>query len=240
VEKKVKEKLNPKILEILKKRTGLKEESIKVRISEIRNKYPYLTLNAAAYLYAKKRNISVTRYLLNKDRETLEKIKVEKIPVKLPKLQRKQIIEIAKYETNNRFLKAHIDEINKAYTHKCYTACFVIMRKVLENLIVEILRKKYPEKKKEHMEKYFDFNRKRNHDFNKLLNNLKESSKDFNTEKKIVERICELADKFRERANEMTHSLYHIATKKEIDESNFQDMLTLIKEVFKKHFGEEE
>ncbi len=232
-------RLNPKILEILKKRTGCKERSIRTKLSEIRRDYPQLTINAAAHIFAKKKGISVAKYLSEEDRKSMENIKIEKVTIKIPKQYKKRkIIEIAKFETNNKFLKAHINEINKTYTHKCYTACFVLMRKVLENLIVEILRKKYPEKKKEHKEKYFDFNRKRNHDFNVLLKNLSIYSKDFESERKIVERICQLADRFKERANEMAHSLYHIATKKEIEETNFQDILDLIKELHKKHFGE--
>lgn len=108
------------------------------------------------------------------------------------------------------------------------------MRKVLENLIVEILRKKYPEDK----QKYYDFSRKRNHNFNILLKNLRNNSKDFGTECKAVERICQLADFFKETANEMTHSLYHIANKKEIDESRFQEILDLFKELSTKYFSE--
>jgi len=39
---------------------------------------------------------------------------------------------------------------------------------------------------------------------------------------------AQLADGFGETANEMTHSLYQIATKREIDSKNFQDILYLI------------
>jgi DNA-binding ferritin-like protein (Dps family) len=59
------------------------------------------------------------------------------------------------------------------------------------------------------------------------------SSNDFDSEKQLVERICDLADGFKETANEMTHSLYHIARKKEIDEKGFQQILDLIEELEK-------
>lgn len=49
----------------------------------------------------------------------------------------------------------------------------------------------------------------------------------------VVNRACELAEGFKEHANEMTHSLYHIATKKELDEKNFQHILNLIAELEK-------
>mgnify|MGYP000680997968 CR=1 FL=1 len=202
---------------------------------------PYLTLNAAAFLFGKKKGVSLSRYLNDEDRESLkkipEKVEIKTIISKSSKPKKIQIIEIARYNTDNKFLKRHIEEINKAYTFGCYTACFILMRKVLENLMVEILRKKYPENKREHREKYFDFNRGRNHDFNVLLKKLRENSKEFGGEKRLVERICELASIFKEKANEMTHSLYHTATKREIEESNFQDILDLIRELFQKHFN---
>jgi hypothetical protein len=49
----------------------------------------------------------------------------------------------------------------------------------------------------------------------------------------LVERICDLAEGFKDEADDMTHSLYHIATKKEIDERNFQQILILIAELEK-------
>jgi len=233
------DKLNPKILDKLIRKSGLKPRSIRSILSRLKNKYK-VTLNAAAYIFAKRKGFSVARYLNERDWESLRNVEFKKISIKTRSLKKKHIKEIVKYETSNKFLKAHILEINKTYTFGCYTACFVLMRKVLENLIVEMLRKKYPEKKKEHREKYYDFNRNRNHDFNILLKNLRESSKDFESERKLVERICQLASIFKESANEMAHSLYHIATKREIDESNFQNILDLIKEVFRKHFNEKE
>lgn len=166
-----------------------------------------------------------------KDRETLKTIVIEKVKIPSVKArQKKKISEIATYDSDDRLLKAHLEEINKAYTYGCYTATFILCRKVLENLIVyHILRKKYPRKSKQHRNKYFDFDRGRNLNFNQLLANLRVSSNDFGPEKKLVERICQLADGFKETADEMTHSLYHVATKKEIDGKNFQHILDLIR-----------
>lgn len=58
-----------------------------------------------------------------------------------------------------------------------------------------------------------------------MLTNLRDSANDFKSEKKLVERICNLAEGFKDDANGMTHSLYHIAKKKEIDEKDFQQIL---------------
>jgi len=228
--------LDPKILDILKKRTNMKEQSIRNALSRMRSKHPSLTLNATAQVFARKRNFSVARWLNDKDRETLKTIVVEKIKIPSTKTRRtKEIIKIASYETDDKMLKAHLKEINRAYTHGCYTATFILCRKVLENLLVHhILRKKYPKNTKEHRSKYFDFSRNRYFDFNKLLTNLRASANDFVPDNQLVERICQLADGFKETANEMTHSLYHVAKKREIDSKDFQEILDLIKGLEKK------
>jgi len=233
----VKDRLHPKIWEKLIEKSGLKPNSIRTTLTRIKKKYK-VTLNAAAYILAQRKKFSVARYLEDKDWDSLRNIEFIQIPVKVSTSRRKKIIEIVNYETENRFFKAHINEINKAYTCGCYTACFILMRKVLENFIVEILRKKYPENKKEHKEKYFNFDKGRYHDFNVLLLNLRKSSKDFGSEKKIVETLCNRASEFKETANDMAHSIYQIARKKDIDERNFQVIIDLIREIYVKHFQE--
>jgi len=225
--------LNPKLLTRLKKKTNKPESAIRPALSRIRAKYN-LTLNAAAGIYAKKHGFEVSRYLTDKDRESSKHIEITSVPtISIQRLKnKKKIIQLAKYNSQDSLLKAHLNEINKAYTFGCYTACFVLCRKVLENLIVHnIIKKKYPLNKHEHKSKYFDFNRNRILDFEILLKNLRASCNDFQPEKKLVERICYLSDQFKDSANDMTHSFYHIATKKEIDEKRFQETLYLVRKL---------
>lgn len=227
-----KTKLDPRILEKLIKLTEgeMTEQSIRTTLSNIRREHASLTLNATAQVFARKRNRSVARWLKPEDRETLKTIKMEKVKIPTTRTrQKKKIIKIASYETNDKLLGKHIDEINNAYTCCCYTATFILCRKVLENLLVHhILKKKYPKRTKQHREKYFDFSKRRFLDFNRLLANLRASSNDFIPEQQLAERICQLADGFKETANEMTHSLYHVAKKREIDDKDFQGLLDLI------------
>jgi len=228
-----KTELDPRILGRLIKITEgeMTEHSIRTTLSKIRREHGSLTLNAAAHVFARKRGRSVARWLKPEDRETLKTIKIEKVKIPSTKTrQKKKIIKIASYETDDKLLLKHIVEINKAYTCGCYTATFILCRKLLENLITHhILRKKYPKRKKHHKEKYFDFSRGRYLNFNRLLDNLRDSSNDFIPEQRLVQRICQLAEGFKETANEMTHSLYHIAKKREIDKKDFQEILDLIK-----------
>jgi len=234
--KKRKTQLDPRIIELLKKKLSGKvsECTIRPAISKIRRKNPSLTLNAAAEVFASKYGESVQKYFNERDRDTFKTTKIEKVSIRTSRPRgRREIIEIAKYDTNGKLLKAHLEEINKTYTFGCYTATFILCRKVLENLIIHhILRKKYPTKSQQHREKYFDFVRNGFLGFSILLSNLRAAAKDF-TDRKLVERICDLAEGFKDEADDMTHSLYHIATKKEIDERNFQQILDLIAELEK-------
>jgi hypothetical protein len=235
--KKRKTQLNPRILQLLKKKLSGKvsERTIQPAISRIRRKNPSLTLNAAAEVFASKYGESVQKYFNERDRDTFKTTKIEKVSIKTSQPRgRRELVEIAKYDTNDKLLKMHLEEINKTYTFGCYTATFILCRKVLENLVIHhILRKKYPTKSQQHREKYFDSDRNRFLDFSILLSNLRDSANDFKSEKKLVERICDLAEGFKDEANDMTHSLYHIATKKEIDEKVFQRILDLIAELEK-------
>ena len=230
-----KPKLDTRILNVLKEKTRgqIQEQSIRNALSRIRRNNPSLTLNAAAEVFAKKRGFSIARYLTDKDREALRDIRIEKVKIPSAKTRRKIKLKIiANYDTDDKLLRAHLKEINKTYTYGCYTACFILCRKVLENLLIHhILKKKFPGNTRKEREMYFDFNRRRFLDFEKILKNLRDHSGDFGPENKLVERICHLAGGFKETANEMTHSLYHIATKKEIDSKNFQHTLDLIKKL---------
>lgn len=228
-------KLKPIILKKLLEKTKLEESSIRSALSRIRSKYEFLTLNASAQLFAKERHFSVTRHLDPVDRQALANLKMEKIKVPIKRRNRKTetIIQFAIYETDDPLLEKHIEEINRTYTYKCYTATFILCRKVLENLLVDhILKKKYASNAIEHREKYFDINNGRNLDFGKLLENLRKSATEF-SDKKLVMRICQLLEGFKETANEMTHSLYYIAKKRELDEKDFQGILDLIKRLEK-------
>jgi hypothetical protein len=81
-------------------------------------------------------------------------------------------------------------------------------------LIHNILRKKYPPTSLVNKEIYFDIHRNRYHDFSKILNNLRNHANDFIPDQNVINRICQLCEGYKESANDMTHSLYHVAKKR--------------------------
>lgn len=227
--------LDPRIISYIYKKlkTRRTQNAIRVAITKLRTKHPSLTLNAAAEIYAKKNGFSVSKYLTDDDRMALRTIQVTVVPIKnRPGVRKKYIQEIATYNTKNALLLRHLEEINKTYTIGCCTATFVLCRKVIENLLIHhIIKKKYPGRSKQDKELYYDINRGRYNDFELILKNLRKKAKDFSEDKKLVERICQLAGEFKDTANDMTHSLYHIASKKELDDRKFQYILDLIQEL---------
>lgn len=232
-----KTELDPRIFEWLREKLKgeVSETTIRPAISKIARK-DASTLNEGARKFALNHHLILPRrFLKPRHNEIVVETRGEKAKRPSSRMRKRpEIIEFAKYDTNDEWLKAHVEEINKTYTFKCYTATFILCRKVLENLIaIHILEKKYPENTQEHRQKYFDFGRKRSQSFNRLLSNLRESSNDFIPKNNIVNRICDLAEGFKEDADEMTHSLYHVATKKELDEKDFQQMLNLVVELEK-------
>ena len=223
--------LDPRIMNLLKEKLKgkMSEKSIPSAISRIRAKHLSLTLNAAAEILAQKYGFSVQRFFNEKDRDSFKVREIEKIRVKQPNTKATHKLKIiANYPSTDPMLKRHLDEINKTYSNGCYTATFILCRKVLENLIIRhILIKKYPPNLTANREKYLDANG-RFLQFSVILSNFKAIAPEFLHNQKLVERIENLAEGFKDDANNMTHSWYHIAKKEEIDNADFQHILDLL------------
>ncbi|MEK6925592.1 MAG: hypothetical protein AABW71_05140 [Nanoarchaeota archaeon] len=233
------QKLNPKILSKLKKKFPKKtENALYVKLSKLSSKNN-VTLNAAGEIWGKKDGFTVRSYLDEKDRDSLKDKSFQVIKIKKNNNHgnlKKRIVDFVSFSTQNKFLKAHIDEINRAYSSGCYTASFILIRKVIENLIVEMIKKKFPGKTKEDKALYLDIDRNRIQDLSVLIKNFRSKLKSFDAdESKLIERILQKADEFKDDANDKTHSLYHISSKKELEDKAPQMTFDLIAEFFSKY-----
>lgn len=224
-----KPRLSPEVLYFLHERLGKSVNTVRSDISRLKRDYPQATLNAIAQIYAEQHGESVRRLINKEDKLTIPNVKIEPAP----SLKRKKTIasreglkQIIQFETTDYFLKKHIAEINRAYTKHCYTCVFVLTRKVLENLIVGILKAKYPAER----QLYFDIPRARNQDFSVALDNLFKKRTDFDHDRKeAIERLHQKLKPFKNDANDKVHSLYHIVeTSKEIDDWNLDTIMALI------------
>jgi hypothetical protein len=236
-------KLNPEILEILHERTGKAIPTLRSQISRIRQKHPTLTSNAAAHLIAQENNTSVLQKLDLEDRESLKGIQIytkvsasEARPSARVKTnnEKSRSNPIINYESENYFVKEHIHELSRAYYSKCYTAVFILFRKIIENFIIDILKAKFPSR----FDLIFNSTLHRYHDFSVVLDNLYKERNAFTHDgKNAIERLNQLVSPFKKDANDKTHSWFHILTSpSEVDNSQLEPIIELIK-VLEKEVG---
>lgn len=231
-------RLNPAILQYLVKNTDLSINTIRKDISLLRRDYPRCTISAVAQIYARKRNLSVLRLLNQGDKETMPNFEMntDKIIISKSRPKKKEhIVELIYFPTDNYYIIGHINEINRAYTKGCYTCTYVLARKIIENLILDLLRGKYPPTSRENVGLYFNIKENRIHDFGVLLKSLLAKKNDFGLgNNKIVERLYQKCKVFKDDANDKTHSWFHLVERRgEIDDLKIQSIIELIKELLK-------
>lgn len=225
--------LNNKILKILTKKLGLTEASVRQYIAREKVSYPNVTSNAAAQLFALKRKINILSKLDKEDKETLPNLDLKKervvgIMQKNKKNIKIKIPCIITYITPDRFKKGHIDEFNRAYYYKCFTSCFFLARKIIENLIIDVLKTKFPKER----DLYWDSGRRRFLDFSVILDNLNKKRGDFESDSKLVERIYQKVKPFKDDANNKAHSWFHLVENKvEIDNMGIDFIISLIEKL---------
>lgn len=98
-----------------------------------------------------------------------------------------------------------VDEINTCYRFGIYDGVFVLTRKLLENLLIDILRTKYGTS---HIDLYYNTNEKRHRNFSTLVSNFDENLNDFEHISSALDSdfIIELND-FRKTANQEAHAI---------------------------------
>lgn len=229
--------LDGKVVDFIARKLRISPKTVKKDIYNMVKNYPRATKNAVAQIYATKKGLSVFRKLDKDDKASLPSIEVthEKIKIK-QKIHNKKIITktLVNYDTDDYFIKGHIDELHRAYNARCYTAVFVLARKIIENLIIDILRKKFPENKKNNKELYFDINKKRFYDFEVILKNLYKKKDIFGSDNKAVESLYQKAMRFKKDSNDKAHSWFHLVKNdKEIDNLDIQSIIEIIKRLEK-------
>lgn len=108
--------------------------------------------------------------------------------------------------------RALVSEINQCFHSQSYSATIVLTRKLIENLLVDILRKKYGMSE---IELFYIPAKRRFQDLSELIANLRSKIEDFGAlglQKKHITMI----EKLREEANAKTHSILDHATREEL------------------------
>ena len=103
------------------------------------------------------------------------------------------------------FFRELIDEINKAYSTALYTSTWVCLRKLFENLLIEMLRVRYGTT---NIDLYYWEDKGRFHDFSVLTENLESRISDFRSYTDAFDqRFFDFLKSFREQANRPAHSI---------------------------------
>jgi hypothetical protein len=233
-------RLDPEILARLNAKTGKAITTLRKDISLVKRDYPNATSNAAAQIVAQNHGTSVLQRLDPQDRASLRDYP-GRAPVRGPSgrtakprtpatTNRAQLFD---YETSEYFKLEHIRELNRANSANCHTCVFVLFRKILENLLIDILRAKFPGKAKDQIELYYNTVQRRYRDFSEILESLKQKRRDFGIDgEKVIERLVQLVKPFKSDANDKAHSWFHVVkSQREIQDTPIEAIVELVKKL---------
>jgi hypothetical protein len=103
------------------------------------------------------------------------------------------------------FYKELIDQINACYQHALYPPAQILIRKLLENCLIDILRKRYGMTK---VDMFYNVSKGHFHDFSTLLDNAAQEIKDFTHVKdSFNEELIKKINAFREQGNSSAHNI---------------------------------
>ena len=216
--------LDKGILEYLANKTGKAPKTIKNRLAILHRKYQKCTMNAVAQIFSLENGFSIIKKLKKDDKATLPNLEIEpqcKIKVKKTSKKKKNPDFIV-YDSKDYFIRGHIKELNNAYANDRFTSAFILIRKIIENLLIDILRKRFPESSNSrNKELYYNIRQNRLHDFSVIIDNIYKRRNDFGIEgESIIRRINGLIKKLKKNTNDKVHSWFHLVEKK----SEFEDI----------------
>lgn len=115
------------------------------------------------------------------------------------------------------FYGALIEQINRAYRIELYSVVMILARKLFENAIIDILRKRYGYTQ---LSVFYYKEENRFHDFGRLLHNSRDGIKkgDFISVKDMFDdELIDRIDKFRDSSNSHAHSIIVRMARSDID-----------------------
>ncbi len=131
-------KLDKKLFEFIKKHNNVNitSQAIRNEISKIRAKYPSITMNAAASLFAKKKAVKVMRFLNQEDRNSLQNIQNNHSTI-LETTPKKNVTKIKKVTISPSFGGNVVQEAND--NAEVYPYVY-ILENSLRNLILDTFK----------------------------------------------------------------------------------------------------
>lgn|SRR4030067_2600291 len=159
---------------------------------------------------------AVKAYMENKDLEEFSKIITASTKVKFLDLK----------GLPDDFYVDLVDDLNKAFAYGLYDAVNLFARKLLENLLIDVLRKRFHTR---NIALYFDTTHGIARNFNTLVKNFSDNLADFKTVVSTLDATYVSAlNKFRETGNAAAHSLETHITEADL-QSKKQDLEFAVK-----------
>ena len=121
----------------------------------------------------------------------------------LPPIMIAKYLDITSFPDD--FYQELADQINACYQYKLYSASQILIRKMLENCLIDILRKRYG---MTGVKLFYDTARGRFRDFSILLETAHNKIKDFvHVQDSFNEELVKQINSFREQANSSAHNI---------------------------------
>ncbi len=128
----------------------------------------------------------------------------------------RQLAKLVEVEFGDVFYNKLRDEINHAYKMGLFTSVMLLSRKLFENLLIEILRIKYPPNTPGNLEIYFITTDQRFQNFTILLKNIEDRKSEFTVDEPLITEIISRIKPFRKGANSNAHSIIMVSEEKDI------------------------
>ena len=132
--------------------------------------------------------------------------------------------KFVKMKNKDHFYNVLTGEVNKAYASDMPNAVFVLSRKLIENLLIDLLRLKF----KTDTNIYYDKSRKRFQDLSVLISNLSKRKSLFVVDERDIEKIVPRLNKLREKSNATAHSITEITKMDEINDYDIPELIVIL------------
>lgn len=148
--------------------------------------------------------------------EALEEGDAEGITIGLPHVPVHTDLFLDLENVPGQFYPDLVEDINQCYRLGIYDATLVLTRKLLENLLIDILRREYGTTE---IQLYYDPHKTRHLNFNRLINNFENNLSDFeHLSGALGEDFIDDLNAFRQNANAEAHSIETNISENEINE----------------------
>jgi hypothetical protein len=151
-----------------------------------------------------------------------------RFPISLPLAAPVRLIDVETFPDD--FYREIVGLINRAYEAAIYPAVPILIRKLLENLLVDILRSYYGT---HDVSIFYDDDHGKFHDFGILIGHTRSRLSDFKWCGDLMnDELLRQLDKYREQGNASAHSITTTTSREEI-EKNREEITNIARKLFK-------